>query len=176
MYFFIFASCEPVKPYQFTISGVTGRGRLPPPPPAWPANFCWSIGKKEARKKWERGKKEKNRRKIVKGKVRNWKWKEGKIQNEERTFFFFLLFTFQNDENLFWVYQNGNFLPGKRISCREKNQENDFSPSEKISCYALVYNTQINHNEMKKHFNYMLKTCYFSRSHFYYPVYVRFAT
>ena len=34
-------------------------------------------------------------------------------------FFFFLLFTFENDEN----YQNGNFLPGKNISRREKNQE-----------------------------------------------------
>ena len=35
--------------------------------------------------------------------------------------FFFLLFTFQNHRNLFWVYQNVNFLPGKKsISCREK--------------------------------------------------------
>ena len=34
------------------------------------------------------------------------------------------------------VYQNGNFLPGKSISRREKNQENDFAPSEKFSCYA----------------------------------------
>ena len=32
--------------------------------------------------------------------------------------FFFLLFTFENDENLFWVYQNGNFLPG--IHARKK--------------------------------------------------------
>ena len=38
-------------------------------------------------------------------------------------FFFILLFTFENDENLFWVYQNGNFLPGKNISLREKNLE-----------------------------------------------------
>ena len=38
-------------------------------------------------------------------------------------FFFFLLFTFENDENLFWFYQNGNFLPGKNISRQEKNQE-----------------------------------------------------
>ena len=29
-------------------------------------------------------------------------------------FFSFLLFTFENDGNLFWLYQNGNFLPGKR--------------------------------------------------------------
>ena len=28
-------------------------------------------------------------------------------------FFSFLLFIFEKDGNLFWVYQNGNFLPGK---------------------------------------------------------------
>ena len=51
-----------------------------------------------------------------------------KFQNEDRTFvclfvcflfvfcflFVCLLFTFQNDENFFWVYQNGNFLPVKK--------------------------------------------------------------
>ena len=71
---------------------------------------------------------EKKRRKIVK-----WKWKveigngrrmEGvKVVRTFFFFFFFLLFTFENDENLSWVYQNGNFLPGKNISRREKNQE-----------------------------------------------------
>ena len=54
-------------------------------------------------------------------------------------FFFFLLFTFENDENLFWVYQNGNFLPGKSISRREKIRKNDFAPSEKYACYAPVH-------------------------------------
>ena len=49
-------------------------------------------------------------------------------------FFFFLLFTFENVENLFWVYQNGNFLPGKNISRREKNRKNDFVSSEKYAC------------------------------------------
>ena len=38
-------------------------------------------------------------------------------------FFFFLVFTFENNGNLFWVYQNVNFLQGKSISRREKNQE-----------------------------------------------------
>ena len=60
-------------------------------------------------------------------------------EKEVRTFFFFFfffLFTFENDENLFWVYQNGNFLPGKSISRREKITKNDFAPSEKYACYA----------------------------------------
>ena len=52
-------------------------------------------------------------------------------------FFFFFAFTFENDENLFWGYQNRNFLPGKSISPREKKiRKNDFAPSEKFSCYA----------------------------------------
>ena len=37
---------------------------------------------------------------------------------------------------MFWVYQNGNFLPGKGISHQEKNLKNDFAPLEKFSCYA----------------------------------------
>ena len=38
---------------------------------------------------------EQKRRKIKKGKVENWKWKEERLQNEERTFFFcFVLFCF----------------------------------------------------------------------------------
>ena len=57
--------------------------------------------------------------KIVKGKVE-------KLQNEERTFFF----------GGGGVYQNGNFLPGKNISRREKIRKNDFAPSEKYACYA----------------------------------------
>ena len=48
------------------------------------------------------------------------------------TFFFFLLFTFENDGNLFWMYQNGNFLPGKNISHWEKNQEKLLCPLIKI--------------------------------------------
>ena len=39
------------------------------------------------------------------------------------SFFLFLLVTFQNHWNLFWVYLYGNFLSGKSISRREKNQE-----------------------------------------------------
>ena len=42
----------------------------------------------------------------------------GNVINKVRTFFFFLLFTFENDGNLFWVYQNGNILPGKKKTFR----------------------------------------------------------
>ena len=52
-----------------------------------------------------------------------WKW---------RKFVFLLLFTFENDENLFWVYQNGKFLLGKNISCWEKNLEKWLWPLRKI--------------------------------------------
>ena len=94
----------------------------------------------------------KKRRKIVKGKREG--GKGGKLKMEggksskmrRRPFFlfffvvggFFVFITFQNDENLFWVYQNRNFLLGKSISRREKIRKNDFAPSEKLSCYAPV--------------------------------------
>ena len=90
-------------------------------------------GKGKMAKKW---------RKIEKGKVENWKWKEEKLQNEERTFLFFFfsffLFTFQNHWHLFWAYQNGNFLPGKKIT-QGKIRKNDFPPSEKYYVWLLGY-------------------------------------
>ena len=47
-------------------------------------------------------------------------------------FFFFCFSLFWDDENLSWVYQNGNFLPGTNISRREKNQEKWLCPLRKI--------------------------------------------
>ena len=70
-------------------SGVTGGGGQSAPRDFWLGNFCWLTGKREARKK---GRMEQKRRKIKKGKVENWKWKEEKLLNEERTFFFFFFF------------------------------------------------------------------------------------
>ena len=89
---------------------------------------------------------EKKRRKIVKGKVKNWKCKKGKVPKwgEDFCFFFlffvflfvwffvlFLLVTFQNDEHLFWVSQNGNFLPGKSILHLEKKSGKMTLPPQK---------------------------------------------
>ena len=101
-----------------------GRGAECPPRDFWPGNFCWRIGKKRQGKKGKR--------------VENWKWKQENVRKRGEDlfffffFFFFLLFTFENDENLFWVYQNGNFLPGKSFSRREKNQEKWLCPLRKI--------------------------------------------
>ena len=116
------------------------RGGRVPPRDFWPGNFCRGIGKKEAMKKGKRGK--------------NWEVKEGNCKREGGTsykkrwgfffFFFFLLFTFEN-KNLFWVYQNGNFLPGKNISCWEINEEKWLLPPQKNMpvtplqlCYVAV--------------------------------------
>ena len=63
-------------------------------------------------------------------KKENFKREGGRGKNYLFIFFFF---TFQNDENLFWVYQNGNFdfYREKGFHAREKIRKNDFAPSEK---------------------------------------------
>ena len=86
------------------------------PPRLLTGKFLLPYREKRGKKTRENG--AVKRRKIGKGRVENQKWKEEKLQNEGRTFFFFLffflLFNFQNHWNLFWVYQNGNFLPGRK--------------------------------------------------------------
>ena len=67
-----------------------------------------------------REKRGKEKREYVEEKGEVEKWKKEGLENEERTFFFFW--------NLFWVYQNRNFLPGKSISRWEKNQEKLLCP------------------------------------------------
>ena len=92
------------------------------------------AGKKEARKKRENGQEKKENRKREGGKLQMEGWKVEKLQNEERTFFFwfFLLLTFQNHINLFLVYQNGNFYREKAFHAGKKIRKNDFAPSEKF--------------------------------------------
>ena len=70
--------------------------------------------------KGENGEEKKENCKRVGGKLKTEGEKSSKMRSEP---FFFLLFTFQNDKNLFWVYQNGNFLSGRSISRQEKDQE-----------------------------------------------------
>ena len=77
-------------------------GRVPPRD-FWPGNFCWPTGKREAREKKGKGGK---RRKFEKGKVENWKCKEERFQNEERTFLFcfVVLFCFVFDFVCLFVF------------------------------------------------------------------------
>ena len=83
---------------------------------------------------------EKKRRKIVKGKVENWKWKEGKLQNEERFFLFFIFCfsLFKTTRICFGSTKVDIFYREKSISRREKKEirKNDFASSEKFSCYV----------------------------------------
>ena len=112
-----------------------------PPPETFDQEIFADLPGKKRQGKCKRGENEEEKKENCKregGKLK----KEGKSCKMSRGpfffffFFFFLLFTFQNDKNLFWVYQNGNFLSGKSISCREKIKKNDFAPSGKFSCYA----------------------------------------
>ena len=110
-------------------SGVTGGGDSPPD--FWPRNFCWRIG----RGKGKGVKIEKKKRKIVKGKVENWKWKQEKLSKVGRTFFFFFFFAchFWNRRKFVLGLPKWEFSTGKNISCQEKHY---FAPSEKYACYA----------------------------------------
>ena len=48
-----------------------------------------------------------------------------------------LFFTFENHWNFCWVYQDGDFLPGKKhFKPRKKSEKVTLPPSEKIPSYA----------------------------------------
>ena len=117
-------------------SGVTGGGGQIAPQTSDREIFAEVSGKKrqgkngKGVKKKENCKREGGKLEMEVGKVVKWG------EDLFFFFFFFFFFTFENDGNLFWVYQNGNFLPGKNISRREKNRKSYFAPSEKHACYA----------------------------------------
>ena len=71
------------------------------------------------------------RKKIVKGKVENWKWKEGKVPNWGEDFFFFFAFHFSKR----WKFVSGvpkwKFSTGKKNFTRKKIRKKDFATSEK---------------------------------------------
>ena len=109
-------------------SGVTSRGDRVPPRDFWPGNFWWPNGKKEARKKGKRGENCEEKKENCKREGGKLKMESGKVTKWGEDFFvlfylsvyfasfvcLFLLLTFQNHSNLFWVYQNGNFFTGKK--------------------------------------------------------------
>ena len=122
-----------------TISGVTGGGQVEECPPETSDReiFADLQGKKEGRKNGKGGngeeKKENCEREGGKLKMGGGKCSEMRRGGEDLLpfFFFVVALHFQNEENLFWGYQNRNFLPGKSISRQEKNQEKWLCPLRK---------------------------------------------
>ena len=114
-------------------SGVTGGGRAEcPPRDFWPGNFCWRIGKKEARKKMEKGENwEEERRKIVKGRWKIGRGSNKKLWKEVRTFFFFA-FHFWKRRKFVLGLPKWEFPTGKKHFTPGKNQEKWLCPLRKI--------------------------------------------
>ena len=115
-----------------------GQGEECPSRDFWLGNFCWCIGKREARKI---GKKEQKK----KGKLKKGRWK---IENGRRKsykkrwgffFFFFYFSLFKTTEICFGVYTKMEiFYREKAFHARKKIRKNDFAPSEKFACYFPV--------------------------------------
>ena len=85
-------------------SGVTDGGK-----------FLLTYREKRGKEKRENGEEKKKNRKREGGKL---KMEGGRgVTKWGEDFFFCFCFFFQNHWNLFWVYQNGNFLPGKKWLC-----------------------------------------------------------
>ena len=131
--------------------GAGGRGQSAPRD-FWPGNFCWSTRKIPGKER--QGKKGKWRRKEGKSKKkkkRRWKIEYGRRKSYKMMrgpfFFFFFFFSLHFSKPLKFVlglYQNGNLLPGKSISCQEKNQKKMTLPLWKIflllpwSCFVIM--------------------------------------
>ena len=81
---------------------------------------------------------EKKRRKKLSKKGR---WKSFKMRGPFISIYLFIFspFTFQNYYNLLWIYQNGNFLLGKSISCREKSGKMTLPPQKNVPVYAPAF-------------------------------------
>ena len=92
--------------------------------------FLLTYREKRGKEKRERGKN------WEKEKVENWKWKAEKLQNEERTFFFFAS-NFSKALKFVLGLPKWKFSTGKKhFTLGKKTGKNDFAPSEKFSCYA----------------------------------------
>ena len=92
---------------------------------------------KERQEKKENGEEKKENQKREGGKLT---MEGGKLQNDERTFFSPFAFHFSKPlkfGNLFWVYQNGNFLLGKSISLREKKSGKMTVPPPPLKIFHL---------------------------------------
>ena len=107
-------------------------GRVPPPPDFWLGNFCWPTRKREARKKVRQGKKVKmgqKRKKIGKGKVEHWKWKEEKLTF---FFFFFCFSVFKTTEICFACTKVGISYRKKHFTQGKKSRKINLPPLKNI--------------------------------------------
>ena len=113
-------------------------GRVPPQTSDWEISADLP-GKKRQGKKGKGVKIEKKRRKIVKGKVKNWKWKVESYKMRRGLFFFFCFSLFKTTKICFGSTKLEIFYREKALHTRKKIRKNDFAPSEKFSCYAPAY-------------------------------------
>ena len=97
-----------------------GQGRQSAPRDFWPGNFCWRIGKKEARKKGKRKKGENWKLRRKKGKLWKGRWKleleVGKVikRGEALFFFFFFAFHFWKQQKFVLGLPKSEFSTGKK--------------------------------------------------------------
>ena len=118
VFWFCYVSTFHLMNWSLLTSSVTkGRGHVAQCPPETSDREI-SADLPGKKRQGQNGKQSRKEGKLKREGGKFWKWKEEKLGNEERTpfffFFFFLLFHFKNHWNLFWVYQNQNFLPGKK--------------------------------------------------------------
>ena len=101
-----------------------------------PGNFCWPTGKVVSKKK---GKMEKKRRKIVKGRWEIKNERGGRSMKMSRGLFFFFALHFLKPLKFVWGVPKWKISTGKKhISCREKHisrrekiGKSDFAPPPK---------------------------------------------
>ena len=128
---------------HLTNSGITGAGAGGK---SAPQTSDWEIsadlpGKKRQGRKGKGVKIEKKRRKIVKGKVKNWRWKVEKLENEERTpplfyfYFFFFAFHFSKPRICFGTTKMEIFYREKAFHAG-KTGKMTLPPSKKFSFYT----------------------------------------
>ena len=120
------------------VSGITGGGGRVPPRDFWPGISCWPIGKKETRKKGEKGWKLWRKKENCKTQGGKLKMEGEKLENKERTFFFFFfcLSLSKTTKICFGSTKMEIFYREKAIHSEKKNQEKWLCPLRKIGKFS----------------------------------------
>ena len=116
---------------RYVNSGVTGRGPGGQSAPwdFWPGNFCWRIGKKEARKKGKRGWKLRRKEgKLWKGR---WKIGNGSRKSYTKRWGLFFAFHFWKRRKFVLGLPKWGFYTGKKHFTLGKIQEKMTLPPQK---------------------------------------------